>query len=57
MHRVGPLGNFESREIELRPGTYTVVGTCAGYRDVRREVEVAAGAPPAPVIVRCEEKI
>ncbi|HUO83383.1 MAG TPA: hypothetical protein VM616_11070 [Gammaproteobacteria bacterium] len=57
MHKVGPLGSFESREIELRPGSYTVVGTCAGYRDVRREVEVAAGAPPATVVVRCEEKI
>ncbi|MBA3564689.1 MAG: hypothetical protein H0W33_11915 [Gammaproteobacteria bacterium] len=57
MHKVGTLGAFESRELELRPGTYTVVGSCAGYRDVRREVEVAAGDSPAPVVVRCEDKI
>ncbi|MGH8495565.1 MAG: hypothetical protein ACREVN_05470 [Gammaproteobacteria bacterium] len=57
VHKVGTLGTFESRELELPPGTYTIVGSCDGYRDVRREVEIAAGEPPAPVEVRCEEKI
>ncbi|CAN5135377.1 hypothetical protein BH24PSE2_BH24PSE2_04200 [soil metagenome] len=57
VHKVGELGTFESRELELRPGTYTVVGSCAGYRDVRRELEISAGNPPAPVVVRCEDKI
>jgi hypothetical protein len=34
-----------------------VVGTRDGYRDVRREVVLPPGAPPSPVIVRCEEPI
>ena len=31
-------GSFTRREIELKPGKYTVLGTRSGYRDVRRDV-------------------
>jgi tetratricopeptide (TPR) repeat protein len=55
--RVGRLGTFESRELELRPGTYTVVGTRRGFRDVRHRLVVAAGEDPGPLVVRCEEAI
>jgi len=57
VYRVGKLGNFESRRLELRPGTYTVVGTREGYRDVRKRITLRAGEAPEPVVVRCEEKI
>lgn len=55
--RVGRLGAFERRELDLRPGTYTVVGSRAGYRDVRRTLEVVPGKGPITLTVRCEEKI
>jgi tetratricopeptide (TPR) repeat protein len=57
VYRVGRLGTFDDRELELRPGRYTVVGSRRGYRDVRRELVVTAGAEPEPLVVRCEEPI
>ena len=57
VYKVGKLGRFESRQLNLRPGTYTVVGTRSGFRDVRQKFTVVAGQPAGPVIVRCEEKI
>jgi hypothetical protein len=57
VYKVGRLGTFSQRELELRPGLYTVVGSRAGYRDVRHQLRVRAGSPPAPLLVRCEEKI
>ncbi len=57
IYRVGQYGAFSTRDVELLPGRYTVVGTRNGYRDVRREVVLPPGAPAAPVVVRCEEPI
>lgn len=57
IYRVGTLGVFEQRSLELAPGSYTVVGTRPGYRDVRREINVVPGAALEPVVIRCEEKI
>ncbi len=57
IYRVARFGRFASREIELLPGRYTVVGTRRGYRDVRREVEILPGASLPPLAVRCEEAI
>jgi hypothetical protein len=57
IHRIGPLGAFGRREVDLMPGRYTVVGTRMGYRDVRRELNVLPGQTPPPLVVRCEEKI
>jgi tetratricopeptide (TPR) repeat protein len=57
VYKVGRLGSFNTRQLELRPGTYTAVGTRPGYRDVRRQFTIAAGKIPAPLVVRCEEKI
>jgi len=57
VHRVGRLGTFRARALELRPGTYAVVGRRRGYRDVRRELVVEAGSAPAPLVIRCEEPI
>jgi eukaryotic-like serine/threonine-protein kinase len=55
--RIGQLGSFEQRSLELAPGEYTVLGTRPGYRDVRRQIMVTPGTALAPVVVRCEDKI
>ncbi|MBM4219073.1 MAG: hypothetical protein FJ171_05450 [Gammaproteobacteria bacterium] len=57
IYRVGQYGTFSTRDVELLPGRYTVVGTRNGYRDVRREVVLPPGAAPAALTVRCEEPI
>lgn len=56
VYGVGQLGTFDRKELDLRPGTYTVVGTRDGYRDVRRQLVVEPGAAPS-LTVRCEERI
>ena len=57
VHKVGRLGVFARKTLELRPGTYTVVGKRSGYRDVRRQLVVEPSGPPQPLVVRCEEEI
>ncbi|NJD33205.1 MAG: hypothetical protein FIB04_15105 [Gammaproteobacteria bacterium] len=57
IYRVGKLGVFERKDMDLLPGRYTVVGTRAGYRDVRREFTIMPGREPPSLVVRCEEQI
>ena len=57
IYQVGRLGTFSRHELKLRPGTYTVVGTRRGYRDVRHQLVIAPGKEPAILVVRCAEKI
>ncbi len=57
IYRVGALGKFSQRAVSLKPGKYTFVGSRLGYRDVRREVNVAPGDKDASVEIRCEEQI
>jgi tetratricopeptide (TPR) repeat protein len=57
IHRFGHLGIFLRREVELLPGTYTVMGTRQGFRDVRQELTVLPGQTPPALVVRCEERI
>jgi serine/threonine protein kinase/tetratricopeptide (TPR) repeat protein len=57
VYKVGRLGNFMRKEIRLRPGTYVVVGSRPGYRDVRLEFRVAPEIDMEPVIIQCEEAI
>lgn len=57
VYKVGRLGNFTSRQLELRPGTYVAVGIRPGFRDVRLEFRVAPEIDMQPVTVRCEEQI
>jgi tetratricopeptide (TPR) repeat protein len=54
---VGVFGSFSSRDIELKPGHYTVIGTRDGYRDVRREITVSPGGESQTVNVSCSEPI
>ena len=55
IHKVGPMGAFERRELALRPGRYVIVGSRDGCRDVRKEIVLAADT--APVDIRCMERI
>jgi hypothetical protein len=57
IYKVGNMGAFERRSLELVPGKYTAVGTREGYRDVRREIIVTPGQVASPVVIRCEDKI
>jgi len=57
LYRVGHLGYFLSRDIKLKPGRYTAVGTRDGYRDVRREFTVSADNPQQAIVIQCVEKI
>ena len=54
---VGTFGSFSSRDIELKPGHYTLIGTRDGYRDVRREITVSPGGQSQTVKVSCSEPI
>ena len=57
VYRVGRLGTFTRRELVLKPGTYTVVGSRAGFRDVRVQLVVTPGSPPKPLVVQCAERL
>lgn len=57
LYRVGRLGQFLVRELELRPGAYTAVGSRPGYRDVRQTFTVLPGQPLDPIRVECVEPI
>jgi tetratricopeptide (TPR) repeat protein len=55
VYRVGRLGTFTRRELHLKPGAYTIVGSRDGFRDVRLQLVVNPGSPPKPLVVRCTE--
>ena len=57
LYRVGALGAFSSKDVELRPGTYTAIGSRDGYRDVRRTFTIVPGREPASISVVCKEPI
>ena len=57
IYHVGRLGPFLQKELELRPGDYTVVGSRNGYRDVRKVVSLEPGGSIVTVQIRCEEPI
>ena len=54
---VGSFGSFARRDVELKPGHYTVIGTRDGYREVRRDITVAPGEEYLTVNVACSEQI
>jgi tetratricopeptide (TPR) repeat protein len=57
LYRVGPLGAFVVKQVELRPGTYTAIGSRSGYRDVRQTFTVLPGRELPPISVVCIEPI
>ena len=57
VYRVGRLGTFTRRELSLKPGTYSVVGSRSGYRDVRLQLVVTPGSQPITLVVQCTESL
>jgi eukaryotic-like serine/threonine-protein kinase len=57
IQRVGFFGAFDRRQVELKPGKYTVTGKRSGFRDVRREITVSPGQSVQTVVIRCLEPI
>jgi hypothetical protein len=57
LYRVGALGAFTAKDLELRPGTYTVIGSRDGYRDVRHTFTVRPGRNLPPINIVCVEPI
>jgi tetratricopeptide (TPR) repeat protein len=57
IQRVGTFGTFLRREVELKPGRYTVTGKREGFRDIRREITIAPGAAAQTIAVSCIEPI
>jgi hypothetical protein len=57
IYKVGRLGHFKSKELTLRPGTYTITGARTGYKDVRHTLSVKAGHDSIRFTVTCNEKI
>jgi hypothetical protein len=57
LYRVGALGAFAAKEVELRPGTYTAIGSRDGYRDVRQTFTVRPGRNLPPINIVCVEPI
>src|SRR5690606_15773819 len=55
--RVGDLGRFDTHELSLPPGQYTVIGQREGFRDVRYELKLAPGQRQAALSVQCTERI
>jgi len=57
IYKVGSLGSFLNRTVDLKPGAYVAVGTRDGYRDVRRSFTVEANGNTQPVVLSCEDAI
>jgi tetratricopeptide (TPR) repeat protein len=57
LYRVGRLGQFQNREIALTPGTYTLVGSRPGYKDVRVELIVSPESDSPSVFIACEDRV
>ena len=57
VYRYGKLGSFSRREMKLRPGTYTAVGSRSGYRDVRVRFQVSPENSSKAVVIRCSEPL
>jgi serine/threonine protein kinase/tetratricopeptide (TPR) repeat protein len=52
---LGEFGSFGRREIRLKPGTYTVIGTRDGYRPVQLEFTVEPGQQSVTITVTCTQ--
>ncbi len=57
VYKVGRLGQFDTHQLSLRPGRYTVVASRDGYRDVRKEFWVRTDQPTQPIELRCQDSV
>lgn len=55
LSNVGVLGHFSEKRLELRPGTYQLLGSRDGCRDVRTRIVVKPDM--APIDIRCREAL
>lgn len=55
--KVGRLGTFLDRTVDLKPGAYVAVGTRNGYRDVRQSFTVEPSGNMQPIVLSCEDTI
>jgi hypothetical protein len=54
---IGQFGTFAQRDIQLKPGRYTVIGTRDGFRDVHRDITIAPGQESQTISVSCSDPI
>jgi tetratricopeptide (TPR) repeat protein len=57
IYRIGKFGTFLEKKVSLLPGSYTVVGSRPGFRDVRKDFKVQPGKNQIVIDIRCEEPI
>lgn len=57
IYHVGRLGRFLHKSLTVRPGTYTIVGTREGYRDIRITMSIEPGKEAVNILIACEELI
>ena len=57
IYKVGKLGHFQTHKLNLRPKTYTIVGTRNGFKDVRQNISVNATKNHIHITVICTESI
>jgi len=57
IYKVGRLGVFSTRTVNLKPGVYVAVGKRDGFRDVRRSFRVVVDGAMPPIVLACEEPI
>lgn len=57
LYKVGKFGKLLEKNIELRPGKYTIVGSRSGYRDYRKTFIVSGSDELIEIIVQCRDKI
>ena len=54
---VGMLDPFQTKSLDLKPGSYTVTGARNGFRDVRLKLEIKPGQSDKALEVVCKERI
>lgn len=57
IYKVSHLGPLETKQQNLIPGRYTLVGKRQGYRDVRKDITVLSGEQLPPITLVCDERI
>lgn len=57
IYHVGRMGTFFSKQITLKPGKYTVVGSRKGFRDIRTIIEVGPEKGNNQLYIDCREPI
>lgn len=57
IYKVGKFGKFENREIKLRPGLYTIVGSRDGFKDYRKKIRISPDKNNVSIVIVSKEQI